>query len=357
MTLEEFLAQGDGVSGLYYGEDPALFPVFLDSITKKLRDVDSPRNQIINMIAEDRDLAKVVRKYHPGWKWENNLLQLSSLLHHTGYTLFREYYRVLSRIENLSKNIRDLSNDTDARAKVIKDLLKKPESKPPLQNIEELIERKQEHLKNAREQCALMESDPVLQHFLDFRNRVETYQDMWNKCNIEIGTINVMKGSKLEECHPYVVQELQKKGYQVIGTWSNVNWLPKGLGEIDCLVQTTTGWVIIEFKARLHDIMFAYYQNGPNRDPRKQQVMINGSIVQLGLDTPTFVATVIPKCFVLPVASDLKRIISYSAKHPELSVDEVYAYARTIIPADRPSPYQWYINGNAAQVIVIPTEI
>jgi hypothetical protein len=57
------------------------------------------------------------------------------------------------------------------------------------------------------------------------------------------------------------------------------------------------------------------------------------------------------------VASDLKRVISYSAKHPELSVDEVYAYARTIIPADRPSPYQWYINGNAAQVIVIPTEI
>lgn len=352
MALVEFLSQGDQISGLYQGEDPALFPLFLDKIVKIIRNADSPRNRIMAMIEEDQELASIIRVYYPDWQWNNNIVQLTNLLEQISQTHFRDYRGILSRINCVSNAVNDLINDTPVRARVIENLKK---ATYPGRPIDELINRKKETLHHVTRIRLQMEDTPEVQHFMALQDKITRYRDLWHDCNMEIGTINRLKGDRLEACHPFVIEELAKRGHQTIASWNNVHWAPKGLGEIDLLLQTTSGWVIVEFKARAHDIMSAYYQNGPGRDSRKQVAILSDTTeIILPLDTPMYVVTVVPNCFVLPIDSELKRVLSYSTKHPHLGVDQIYAYARTVIPADRPSPYRWYLEGGANHVIVMP---
>jgi Holliday junction resolvase-like predicted endonuclease len=171
-----------------------------------------------------------------------------------------------------------------------------------------------------------------------------------------VGQASQAKGDLLEGQQQEAIRQITKLGYDVQQAWTNLYWNDqKSLGEVDLLLQTNQGWVIVEFKARAFDIMAAYYQNGPERDIAKRWLTLARTRVVLDNTVPTFIVTILPdNPFVLPMESELKKVVSYRVKHPDASLSELTSYARTVISPDRQRPIDWYLKGGYRHVIVMP---
>ena len=330
--------------GLYAGEDIGMFNSFLSTVDTILQGSAGPRADIITAISIDEPLHRQIQHFDSQWSWPpgstnvNRLFDLDSL----HKKLFPNHYNLVQMIPKFETAVQRVSQ--------IREQLSKAKKTDP----ESIIRERTERLQKARAELAQLEQDAELQRFMKVLQRIDEYRVRWHTCNLELGQTSQSKGEQFEGRRQQVICQISQRGYNVQNYWTNLYWNDqKSLGEVDLLLQTDQGWVIVEFKARIFDVMSAFLQNGPERDPEKQWLTIPDSGTRVILDNtvPIFIITTLPEHpYVLPMESELKRVITYRVKHPD---EELITYARTIIAPNRLRPVDWYIGGGYQYVIIL----
>lgn len=340
-------------TGLYAGEDPTQFPEFIRSMEERLKSADSPRNQVIReMLADWRlpeELARIgIVDWHgnPPYLFE----QVSAHPEFQAQIRQERFYR-----DSLEK-YRDIANPESDRHKRICAQLEK--SDKTIDDI--LVSMKSKLDRIVAEKDALC-ADPRYQVYLDVCAYVRQYQDKWDGCNLEIGEESQDKGAKLESRLDEIIAHVSARDPQIAAltpsaVYTNVYWRSASgelLGEVDIVLRFgMSNYILIECKARTHDVMAGWLQNGPLRSPEKSHLELDGTLTAIPFDSPTYVVTVIPDHdFLLPVESLVKRVMRHKIRSRK-PIEEIYEYATELF-VNRITPLEWYVRFGHQWVIVL----
>lgn len=350
------------VSGLYRGEDPAVFNDFLASVDDIICEADSPRNTIIHDMKQDVLLQSMLERLDIDWSARDscNVLQLFKDVECYPKRSFGLLEHLKHRIKGLTSTLKDLSSDTAWRRKICSQL---NESKD--KDILGVLAETKQYLKKSKDDLAqaILDLDPdmALKYliFQTLQDRIEEYRIQWDQFSTKLGRQRTDYGTRLEnryiEVIPIIEQRLHSK---CTNYWRNLMWNDTQ-GEVDLLMHMDNdNYVIVEFKAHVFDIMSAWYQNGPGRDSVKHTLQIDkgdggGNDVHISMDCPMFIVTTMPiHPYKLPMENRLKRVVRYRAKH-NCDIDKTFQYARSLIEDTRLTPSRWYQEHGKEHVIVI----
>ena len=310
--------------GLYVGEREQDFPKFLDIIDGIMRSGTGPRCQVISDMKADPAVQSILSRYDIHW---SDITRVFKQI----MDKFRSICKAEAYIRNQEQKLSELY-DPQVQRNLQQHLCQSSVT------IEDIIQRKVDALSANRAELA---THPDREEYTAVMRVIQPYIDRWQCADKEVGHNNTIKGLRLEDTS--ALEQLRRRGITVDKYWRNV-YYSGAAGELDMLVRDTSGhYIILEYKSRVYDIAAAYLQNGPGRDLSKRLVVLDGTDVELPLDTQFFVVTTLPEHeFVLPIESDLKRVLTYRIKHPELTLEDIWTYARTHIGPDRLSPVEWY---------------
>lgn len=360
MSTVEQILDNYVTSGLYKGEpnDLDTFKTFFQEIDHLLTTLDSPRNVIRDQITNDRELHQEICHFQPDWTWHGHIQKLFDFMETFYRENFNKHYRYHIRVYESKAKLTRLITSSAQRERLRQQLSRYRGSVP--KTVESIITELQQRIEKQVNDLEKLEQDGVgeLDRFLKLKQRINHYRQQWYECNNDMGLISKGHGESLESEIRKVIDHIQKKyDYKIIDHHSNLHWNDdSSLGEVDLLLHTSDGiYIVVEFKCRAHDVMSAWYQNGPVRNPDKNWLLIkSGEKVIIPQDAPFFVVTTIPEHpYILNMESDLKRIIGYRLKHYDASIEQLHTYARTIISPDRLKPIDWYRQGGHQHVIVI----
>lgn len=336
--------------GLYRDEDRASWKPFLTKVDSTVKDNDHPRNTLIKLWQEDHQLMKDIECL--GLLYENNIaktyLALKKKLHtYPVATLKNRYETVKTQHQELLTDDVRLQHLSEQLAKggiILEDMLTKKQ---------ESIDQQCQELETAQKYITPEESQ--LQEVVD---RTSYYYNLWVSIDKEQGETNRVNGESLEQkSHEHAIKYIQTRHGKIHKIWHNVLWYsgnttPNHLGEVDIVMLTDDGYIIVEVKARVFDIMSGWLQNGPQRDKNKLYLELDERVL-VPFDITTYVITTLPDLpYRLPIESLLKKVITYRVKH-DSSDEETWDYARTIYRDDRMSPLQWYVEFARPMGIVI----
>ena len=336
--------------GLYQGQDPDTFPAFLAHMQTVFKSENSPRNAIVQLMTDDDKLQAWLDDF--GLKWERDPPFLFSQI--AVLPRFKEHNRLQNSLFKLKTQIIEMSSGPEHDR--IKEQLTKSTSGT---TIEQIIEKKSALRVELSARYDVKYADQSYREYLNLKDHIQNYQDLWDQCNRELSDLNHVKGASLESKFTEIVEALGCTHGVLVNHWANVYW-NDNLGEVDLVLEYTGGGahgtqlVLIECKSRIHDIMAGWLQNGPLRAADKHQLDLDGAWRVIDRDTvPTYVVTTTPEHdFTLPMESLVKRIISYYVKH-RCTPEECYQYARTILPETRMSPLEWYLSGGHEHVLFV----
>lgn len=356
-TVEQIL-DNYVTSGLYKDEpsDLETFQRFFQETDNLLRKLDSPRNVIRDRITDDVELHREIRHFQPDWDWQGRTQMLFDFSDQYYRKNFNKHSRYQTRIYESKIRLDRLLTSKSQRERLQKQLSKYKGRIPKtietiIRDLQTRIDKQVAYLKSIEQE------DAELRRFLKLKQHIGRYRKEWYEYNNYMGIINKDHGESLESEIQQVIDYIHDQySYQIEDHWSNLHWNnDSSLGEVDLLLRTVDDiYIIVEFKCRAHDVMSAWYQNGPERKSDKSWLPVDGRKVIIDQDAPFFVVTTIPKHpYILNMESMLKRVISYRLKHYDLPIEEVYAYARKIISPDRLKPIDWYHQGGYNYVIVI----
>jgi hypothetical protein len=326
--------------GLYRNEDKASWKPFLATVDSITRGNDCPRNIIIKLWQEDHLLLKDIESL--GLLYENNIAKTylalkKKLRTYPVATLKDRYETIKTQHQELLTDVVRLKHLSEQLAKggiLLEDMLKKKQ---------ESIDHQCHELENAQKYITPEESQ--LQEVVD---RTSYYYNLWITTDKEHGEINRVHGESLEQkSHEKAFQYIQTRHGKIHKTWHNVLWYSgntthKHFGEVDIVMLTDDGYIIIEVKSRVFDIMSGWLQNGPHRARNKRYLALDERVL-IPYDITTYVITTLPELpYKLPIESLLKKAITYRVKHDSTD-EETWDYAKALYGDDRMSPLQWYV--------------
>jgi len=185
----------------------------------------------------------------------------------------------------------------------------------------------------------------------NIHRQVKTYYTKLTSVNKKVSLLLQNKGTFLEKKdHTEVLSEISKRHGRIKHIWNNVLWFETATstevtGEIDMLLETDDGYIFIEIKSRVFDIMSGYIQNGPQRSIRKQYLQINTDTrIKMVKEIKTYIITSLPDSeYKLPYESKLNNIMLYRKKR-NCTKEAAWEFGNSVFGSDRLTPLQWYLD-------------
>lgn len=340
----EYLLSKGFITGLYNGEDESQWSSFIERVNKIITNPSTPKNMVANPIRTDKSLERLLVENRIMWNNDRPVQELFTIVKAIEYNRFGKVRAVRRQLAKAKSELKLLRNPNTTYYVKLSKQLKLSSENVTMYDLEVHKSKQVDDIKlRLIETIQHRDANPDWRKFVKLKMCLGPHRIRWKEMASSMTKKSLDMSRRLEQDIQVVdevaLREDIGKNYTVHRNvyWDNCD------GEIDVVIKCENGkLILVECKAKIFDIIYAWHQSGPYRSEAKVSITLDGVSHNVPRNCPVYIVSVIPHNeYILPFESTIRKIIGNKYRY-DMSASDAFEQARLAIPRGSMSPLQWY---------------